>query len=124
MQNVGGILKQRFEQIIVENEMLRAGFAAMPYLVLRDAHLTLGARRCLRGAAYVRLATGCLLSGPDKDGQRHGRQRTLAAEVPQRAGSQRLHSHQATGPQQAHRYYILDVKTKLEKGKSRGGPEA
>ena len=44
MDNVGALLKQRFEQIIVENEMLRAGFAAFPYVVLRDTSLSAGAR--------------------------------------------------------------------------------
>ena len=44
MENIGSTLKQRFEQIIVENEMLRAGFAAMPYLVLKDTGLSPGAR--------------------------------------------------------------------------------
>jgi hypothetical protein len=38
------MLKQRFERIIVENEMLRAGFAALPYMVLRDTRLSVGAR--------------------------------------------------------------------------------
>ncbi len=44
MDNIGSLVKQRVERIIVENEMMRAGFAALPYVVLRDAHLSVGAR--------------------------------------------------------------------------------
>ena len=44
MHKVGDVAKERMERIIVENEMLRAGFAAFPYLVMRDKKLSLGAR--------------------------------------------------------------------------------
>ena len=44
MESIGGLLKARFERIIVENEMLKAGFAAVPYLVLKDIRLSVGAR--------------------------------------------------------------------------------
>jgi hypothetical protein len=44
MDGIGETLRQRFERIVVENEMLRAGFAAVPYLVLRDTRLSVGAR--------------------------------------------------------------------------------
>ena len=37
-------MKQRVERVMVENEMLRAGFAALPYVVLRDTKLSIGAR--------------------------------------------------------------------------------
>lgn len=44
MRSVGDFIKQRVERVIVENEMLRAGFAALPYVVLRDTNLSIGAR--------------------------------------------------------------------------------
>src|SRR5437868_865859 len=44
MRNLGEVIKQRVERVIVENEMLRAGFAALPYVVLRDTKLSIGAR--------------------------------------------------------------------------------
>ena len=44
MQKVGDIAKKRMERIIIENETLRAGFAAFPYLVMRDTNLSIGAR--------------------------------------------------------------------------------
>src|SRR5436190_8256141 len=37
-------LKERVERIIIENQMMRAGFAALPYVVLRDIKLSIGAR--------------------------------------------------------------------------------
>ena len=44
MQKVGDLAKKRVNQIIVENETLRAGFAAVPYLVMEDLRLSIGAR--------------------------------------------------------------------------------
>ena len=44
MQKVGSLARKRVEHIIVENEMMRAGFAALPYLVMRDKKLSMGAR--------------------------------------------------------------------------------
>jgi hypothetical protein len=44
MQRIGPLIQQRFERVVIQNELLRAGFAAFPYLVLKDKHLSLGAR--------------------------------------------------------------------------------
>ncbi len=44
MESVGPLVRQRVERVIVENEMMRAGFAALPYVVLRDTKLSIGAR--------------------------------------------------------------------------------
>jgi hypothetical protein len=44
MQKAGDLASKRVNQIIVENEMLRAGFAALPYLVMEDLRLSIGAR--------------------------------------------------------------------------------
>lgn len=44
MQVIGNLIKQRVDRVIFENQMLRAGFAALPYLVMRDKALSLGAR--------------------------------------------------------------------------------
>src|SRR5437762_12425571 len=44
MKTLGAYYKQRVERVIIENEMLRAGFAALPYVVLRDTGLSIGAR--------------------------------------------------------------------------------
>ena len=44
METIGPTLRERLDRIIIENELLRAGFAALPYLVLRDVRLSVGAR--------------------------------------------------------------------------------
>lgn len=44
MEYAGDLVRERFDRVVVENEMLRAGFAAFPYVVLRDTRLSLGAR--------------------------------------------------------------------------------
>lgn len=44
MRSLSEVIKQRVERVIIENEMLRAGFAALPYVVLRDKRLSIGAR--------------------------------------------------------------------------------
>jgi hypothetical protein len=44
MEQLSNLVHKRVERIIIENEMLRAGFAALPYVVLRDAKLSVGAR--------------------------------------------------------------------------------
>lgn len=44
MEKAGDLAKARVNQIIIENETLRAGFAALPYLVMEDLRLSIGAR--------------------------------------------------------------------------------
>jgi biotin operon repressor len=44
MHKAGDLISKRVNQIIVENETLRAGFAALPYLVMEDLRLSIGAR--------------------------------------------------------------------------------
>lgn len=44
MRSLGELVKRRVERVVIENEMLRAGFAALPYVVLRDIRLSIGAR--------------------------------------------------------------------------------
>ena len=44
MKSLGELVRRRVERVIIENEMLRAGFAALPYAVLRNTSLSIGAR--------------------------------------------------------------------------------
>jgi hypothetical protein len=44
MQKAGELARKRVERILIEDEMLRAGFAAFPYLVMNDTMLSVGAR--------------------------------------------------------------------------------
>ena len=44
MQKVGEIARKRVERIVFESELMRSGFAAFPYLVMRDKKLSIAAR--------------------------------------------------------------------------------
>src|SRR5215213_5052444 len=44
MERIGDLARKRMERIVVENELLRAGFAAFPYLIMRDKSVSVGAR--------------------------------------------------------------------------------
>lgn len=113
MDAIGQFVKNRVDQIIVENEMLRAGFAALPYLVLRDTRLSLGAR----------LSYAVLLMYAWQQGATFAGQMKMAADVgvSERQLRDYLQELQARGYVRIRRqglnrpnmYYILDVKTKL-----------
>jgi hypothetical protein len=113
MENVGSLLSQRLEKIIVENEMLRAGFAALPYIVLRDVRLTVGAR----------LAYAVLLMYAWQEGSCFPGQKLMAADmgVGQRSLRRFLAelrdlqyiSWRKTMPGGTNMYILHDVKSKL-----------
>ena len=45
MEQLGtNLLQSRVDRVVIQSEMLRSGFAAMPYLVMRDKTLSIGAR--------------------------------------------------------------------------------
>ena len=44
MKGIADLVQQRVDRIIIENEILRAGFAALPYLIMEDRVLSVGAR--------------------------------------------------------------------------------
>src|SRR4051794_25449970 len=114
MKSIGAAVRVRYEQIIVENEMLRAGFAALPYLVLRDTKLSMGAR-----LAYAVLLMYAWQSDACFAGQ--GKMATDIG-ISERQLRDYLHELQDRGYIRIKRqglnkpnlYYILDVKTKLK----------
>ena len=71
MENLGSLLRARLERIVIENEMLRAGFAAFPYVVLRDVRLSVGAR----------LAYAVLLMYAWQEGSCFASQQKMAADI-------------------------------------------
>lgn len=118
MQAIGEAVKQRFEQIIFENEMMRAGFAALPYLVLRDTRLSVGAR--LTYAVLISYGWQNAYAFPGQErmatdmgiSDRHLR-RWLGELV-----EYKYIRIKRQGLNKPNIYYILDVKTKLKRGKS------
>jgi hypothetical protein len=116
MERIGTALKKRYEQIIIENEMLRAGFVALPYIVLRDTRLNVGAR----------LAYAVLLMYAWQDEACFASQEKMAADIGIKQRQLRnylrdLEEHgyiriKRQGLNKPNLYYILDVPTKLKKG--------
>jgi len=119
MEQIGRSVEERYETIIIENEMLRAGFAALPYMVLRDKRLKVGAR----------LSYAILLSYAWQDGSTFAGQTRMAEDLGvsvrqlrdylkelERFGYIRI---KRQGLNKPNLYYILDVKTKLKRAKSR-----
>src|SRR3990170_1255111 len=119
MQHIEQALKDRFEQIIIENEMLRAGFAALPYLVLKDTRLSIGARLSYAVLLMYAWQEGATFAGQVKMAKDVGvseRQlRDYLCEL-QQHGYIRI---KRQGLNKPNLYYILDVKTKLRRRNSR-----
>jgi len=121
MENVGALLKERLERIIIENEMLRAGFAAVPYLVLRDVRLSVGARLAYAVLLmYAWQEQACFpgqakMAGDIGVGERQLRNYLKELES---AGYIRI---KRQGLNRPNLYYILDVKAKLKKSRNRSG---
>ncbi len=99
MDNIRALLKQRFEQIIVENEMLKAGFAAFPYVVLRDTNLSAGARLAYAVLLmYAWQEQSCFPGQKKMAGDIGVSDRQLRTYL-KGAGADGLHPDQAPGPE-------------------------
>lgn len=119
MEQIGRSVTERYEQVIIENEMLRAGFAALPYMVLRDKRLKIGAR----------LSFAILLSYAWQDGSTFAGQTRMAEDLGVSVRQLRDYLKELEhfgyirikqqGLNKPNLYYILDVKTKLKRAKSR-----
>jgi len=114
MENIGSLVRERLQQVIIENEMLRAGFAALPYLVLRDVRLSMGAR----------LAYAVLLSYAWQEGSCFPGQDRMAADLGVSPRNLRRFlselrelgyiSWRKVMPGGTNTYYLHDVKSKLK----------
>ena len=72
MKPVGELAQSRVDQIIIENEMMRAGFAALPYMVMRDKKLTIGARLTFAFLLMYAWQEGSTFAGQEKMSQDMG----------------------------------------------------
>ena len=123
MDRIGPSIKQRLEQVIVENEMLRAGFAALPYLVLRDTGLSIGARVTYAVLLMYAWQDEACFAGQEKMSKDIG-----VSDRQVRDYLKELQDHgyiriKRQGLNKPNLYYILDVKSKLEKGRRQVGTE-
>ena len=114
MENIASTLRARLDRIIVENEMLRAGFAALPYLVLRDVRLSVGARLAYAVLLMYAWQEGSCFPGQERMARDMGvsarHLRRFLAEL-RDAG---YVSWRKTMPWGTNTYVLHDVKTKLQ----------
>ena len=119
MKHVGDIAKERYDRVVFENEMMKGGFAAFPYRIMKNTTLSVGAR----------LTYAFLLMYGWQEGSSHTRQTRMAAAVgvSRRQMQRYLYELRDGGliriERQDKRYHntyvILDMKpTKLKKGRT------
>ena len=68
MKHVGEIAKQRYDRVVFENELMKGGFAAFPYRIMKEKNLSIGAR----------LAYAFLLMYGWQEGSSHAGQEKMA----------------------------------------------
>lgn len=67
MEQLGsGLLQSRFDRVVIQNEILRSGFAALPYLVMRDKSLSIGARMTYAFLLMYAWQEGSCFAGQEK----------------------------------------------------------
>jgi len=71
MQQIRETMKERFDRVVIQNQMLKAGFASFPYMVLRDKGLSIGAK----------MAYAFLLMYAWQEGSTFAGQETIAQEM-------------------------------------------
>lgn len=71
MEKVGKLVKARLERIIIEDEIMRGGFAAFPYVVMNDTTLSIGSR----------FTYAMLLQFAWQEGETFPKQKTLADRI-------------------------------------------
>jgi hypothetical protein len=111
---IGALLKNRLEKIIVQNEMLRAGFAALPYMLLRDTRLSLGARLTYAELLSYAWQEGSCFPGQERMAKDMGiGKRTLRRFLAELRDHGYI-SWKKLMPGGSNTYFIHDVKTKLQ----------
>ncbi len=121
MEPIGNAVKQRFDQIIIEHEMLRAGFAALPYLVLKDTRLSVGARLTYAVLLMYAWQDSACFAGQAKMAQDIGTSERQLRRYLQELEEHRYLRIKRQGLNKPNLYYILDVKTKLKTKLKRKG---
>lgn len=118
MQQIRQALKERFEQIIIENEMLRAGFAALPYQVLRDTRLSVGARLVYAVLLMYAWQNDSCFAGQEKMAKDMGISERHLRRYLNELENLRYVRIKRQGLNKPNLYYILDVNSKLRRPKN------
>lgn len=120
MQKIGTLVKARVEQIIVENTMLRAGFAAFPYLVMKDRSLSIGARLAYAFLLMYAWQEGSCFPGQETLAQEMGISRAQVQRLLYELRDQQYIRIERTDRRFNNTYVILDKKpSKLKRGATR-----
>ena len=119
MEPIGKAVRERFAQIIIENEMLRAGFAALPYLVLRDTRLSVGARLGYAVLLSYAWQEEACFAGQQKMAKDMGVSERQLRRYLQELEDAAYVRIKRQGLNKPNLYYILEVRTKLKRRRSK-----
>lgn len=119
MEPIGKTLRERFAQIIIENEMLRAGFAALPYVVLRDTRLSTGARLAYAVLLSYAWQEEACFAGQQKMARDMGVSERHLRRYLQELEEAAYVRIKRQGLNRPNLYYILDVRTKLKRKRAK-----
>ena len=101
--------------------MLRAGFAALPYMVLRDTRLSIGARLSYAVLLMYAWQEGAAFAGQVKMATDVGVSERQLRDYLQELQAKGFIRIKRQGLNKPNLYYILDVKTKLKRNPRRTG---
>ena len=66
MKHIGAIAKERFDRVVFENELMKGGFAAFPYRIMKEKDLSIGARLAYAFLLMYGWQEGSSHAGQDK----------------------------------------------------------
>jgi AraC-like DNA-binding protein len=115
MESIRNVVKERYAQIVIENEMLRAGFAALPYLVLRDTRLSVGARLAYAVLLSYAWQEEACFAGQQKMAKDMGVSERQLRRYLQELEDAAYVRIKRQGLNKPNLYYILEVRTKLKR---------
>ena len=124
MQQIGGLVKQRFDQVVIQNQILRSGFAAFPYLVMTDKKLSVGARLTYAFLLMYAWQEGSCFAGQEKMAEDMGISRAQVQRFLYELRDAKYIRIERKDKRYNNTYLILDRKypSKFKAGKNRLNP--
>ena len=119
MLKAGDLAKKRVERIIIEDEILRAGFAAFPYLVMNDTSLSVGSRFTYAMLLQFAWQEGSCFPGQKRLAQQMGVSRAQVQRYLYELRDAEYIQVERKDKRLANTYIIKKVRSKLRKQASR-----
>ena len=121
MQPIKGLLQQRFDRVVIQNETMNAGFAAFPYLVMGDRALSIGARLTYAFLLKYAWQEGSCFAGQETMGEEMGVSRAQVQRYLYELRDAAYIRIEREDKRFNNTYFILDRKkpTKLKRKKER-----